>query len=64
MSDAKTLPSREAFQKFERVRRSGRFNMFDPSARRETGLSSERYSAVMKHYEELVKLYPDVRKGS
>lgn len=38
---------------YERVRQSGRWNMFDPRARRETKLSSERYSFVMKHYSDL-----------
>ena len=42
-----------AFRAYEKVRTRGRFNMFDPRARRETGLSADRYSFVMKHYTEL-----------
>ena len=38
---------------YERVRARGRFNMFDPRARRETGLNAEQYSFVMKNYTEL-----------
>lgn len=38
---------------YERVRKSGAFNMYDPRARRATGLSGERYSFVMNNYSEL-----------
>lgn len=41
------------FKDYEEVRLSGRYNMFDPRARRATGLSSERYCFVMKNYSEL-----------
>ena len=39
---------------YERVRARGRFNMFDPRARRETGLSAKRYSFVMQNYSQLL----------
>ncbi len=42
-----------AWRAYERVRAGGRFNMFDPRARRLTGLSAEQYSFVMKNYSEL-----------
>lgn len=38
---------------YEKVRKGGRFNMFDPRARAATGLSSERYSFVLKNFSEL-----------
>lgn len=38
---------------FEKVRAGGRFNMFDPRARRETGLDRERYSYVLYNYSTL-----------
>lgn len=38
---------------FERVRKSGRYNMYDPNARRATKLNPERYSFVMKNFTEL-----------
>jgi hypothetical protein len=38
---------------YERVRKGGKWNMFDPRARRATGLSEERYSFVMEWYSEL-----------
>jgi len=38
---------------YEKVRRSGQFNMFDPRAKRATGLSADAYSFVMENYSEL-----------
>jgi hypothetical protein len=38
---------------YERVRRHGLYNMFDPRARRLTKLGEEAYSFVMRHYSEL-----------
>ena len=48
-----TLEQIENWRSFERVRLSGRFNMFDPNARRATGLTPEEYRDCMKHYSEL-----------
>ena len=42
-----------AWKAYEKVRASGRFNMYDPRARRETGLNDEKYSFVMSNYSEL-----------
>jgi hypothetical protein len=41
------------WKKYERVRKGGRFNMFDPRARQATGLGPERYSFALKNYSEL-----------
>lgn len=41
------------WMKYEKVRASGKFNMFDPRARQATGLSRERYSYVLWQYETL-----------
>lgn len=41
------------FECYESVRASGAFNMFDPNAKRLTGLSCKRYSFVMRNYSEL-----------
>lgn len=41
------------WKRYERVRRSGRHNMFFPQARAETGLSEERYSFALQNYSEL-----------
>ena len=41
------------WHEYEFVRQMGHYNMFDPRARRATGLSSDEYSFCMKHYSEL-----------
>ena len=38
---------------YERVRRSGEFNMFDSRARRRSGLSADEYTFVMRNYSAL-----------
>lgn len=35
---------------YERVRKDGRWNMYDPNARNATGLSAERYRFVMQNF--------------
>ena len=39
-----------AWKAYEKVRASGRFNMFDPRAMRETGLNEKQYSFVMNNF--------------
>jgi hypothetical protein len=41
------------FNLYYRVQLSGKYNMFDPRARQETGLSRSAYDFVMDHYSEL-----------
>lgn len=41
------------WKRYEKVRRSGRWNMFDPRARQATGLSDEEYSFVLENFSEL-----------
>lgn len=43
------------WKRYEKVRQSGRYNMWFPQARAATGLSGERYSFVMGNYSELLK---------
>ncbi len=43
----------EDWKSFEQVRKSGRYNMFDPRARQATGLNGERYFFVMRNFSEL-----------
>lgn len=38
------------WERYEKVRKGGRFNMFDPRARASTGLSDEDYLFVMENY--------------
>lgn len=39
---------------YEKVRKGGRWNMYDPQAQRATRLSSEEYVFVMENYEALM----------
>ena len=41
------------WHEYERVRQSGLFNMYDPGARRMSGLNEAEYRYVMRHYVEL-----------
>ena len=43
----------KAFKAYEKVRASGRFNMFDPNARRMTGLNEDDYLFVMTNFNAL-----------
>ncbi len=47
----------EDFLAFEQVRRYGRWNMFDPMAKKSTGLDSDTYFGVIQHYNELKEKY-------
>ena len=51
------MDEKQKFLAYERVRREGRFNMFDPNARMLTGLSKEDYIWVMNNYSELNAKY-------
>ena len=42
-----------AWKKYERVRRGGKYNMFDGRAKRATGLSDEDYFYCLKNYDSL-----------
>ena len=41
------------FRAYEKVMESCRYNMYDPRARRATGLGAERYAFVMKNFSAL-----------
>jgi hypothetical protein len=51
------------FKRYEEVRQCGAFNMYDPRAMWLSHLSKEKYLYIMKHYDELDKKFPNVRKG-
>mgnify|MGYP001617930468 CR=1 FL=1 len=55
--------TRDEFEAYERVRRGGKYNMWDPRAKNLAGLDRETYLTVMHFYGELMALYPTVRKG-
>lgn len=43
------------WRRYEKVRASGRFNMWFPQAREATGLTLERYIFYLENYSELKK---------
>ena len=47
------------FLAYEMVRKSGKWNMYDPRAKYATRLSNEEYMFVMKNYSELAKKYKE-----
>lgn len=51
------------YEAYERVRNVGKWNMFDPRARRATRLSESRYSFVLKNYDELRAAHERERAG-
>lgn len=57
----RNLPTREAYKAYEKVRKSGKYNMFDPRAQAASKLTQPEYLAVIQNYEALMKKYPDVR---
>lgn len=55
--------SKEDFERYESVRVSGKTNMFDLVAVEDlSGLDRDKIKAIILHYDELDKLYPDVKK--
>ena len=55
--------TKEEFERFERVRASGHINMWDAkNGARLSGLTRDRYTAVMEHYTWAMTKWPDVRK--
>lgn len=55
--ELKSEKAKQCYFKYEKVRKSGLYNMFDKRAIALTGLSKEDYVWVMKNYSELNELY-------
>ena len=53
---------KEQLLKYEIVRQQGYYNMFDPQARKLTGLSEKEYINIQNHYSELMQKYPNVKE--
>jgi hypothetical protein len=49
--------SKDQFLAFEGVRRYGRWNMFDPMAKKASGLDDDTYFGIILHYTELKEKY-------
>lgn len=47
--------------KYEVVRLQGNYNILDPRARQQTGLSKKDYMYIIKNYSKLMNKYTDVR---
>jgi hypothetical protein len=45
--------TKEEFERYERVRERGRFNMLSAEARTLTGLSEEKYREIINNYSDL-----------
>jgi len=45
--------TKEKFDKFEEVRKSGKYNMYDKTARYETDLTEKEWLTIMKDYGKL-----------
>ena len=57
------MPTKEEFEKYEKVRVSGMTNMWDVrTVQKICGLSRDKIISVIDNYEWLERLYPDVRK--
>lgn len=57
MSDTFTDEQLDHWHEYELIRKTGRWNMFDPNAIAASGLTREEYRFVMKHYSELQRAY-------
>jgi len=53
MNDQFTEQQLSNWRKYERVRKGGKWNMFDPRACQATRLSEDEYSFVMRHFSAL-----------
>lgn len=53
---------KEKLLKYEVVRQQGYYNMFDPRARKLTGLTEEDYIYIQKNYTELMKRFPETKE--
>tara|TARA_Y100000593_G_scaffold76470_1_gene141345 strand:- start:407 stop:613 length:207 start_codon:yes stop_codon:yes gene_type:complete len=47
----------DEFNAFREVQESGEYNMFDPQARLETGLSEKTYLTIIRNYDGLLEKF-------
>ncbi len=60
---SEVMPTKEQFESYETVRESGITNMFEVrTVSNFSGLDRPTILSIMKNYERLMRLYPDVRK--
>ena len=60
------MNERKIFLAYEKVRKSGKYNMYDPRARQLTGLDPEEYVFAMRNYSALAQKYkkPNVKEDT
>ena len=51
--------TKEKFDEYVKVQRSGMFNMFDPQARAMTTLTKEEWTTIMQEYKKLDEAWGD-----
>ena len=54
--------TKKKFDKFESVRKSGLYNMFDPKAREMTNLTEPEWTTIIRDYDKLAKAWLDKEK--
>tara|TARA_R100000781_G_scaffold25537_3_gene18793 strand:- start:911 stop:1084 length:174 start_codon:yes stop_codon:yes gene_type:complete len=47
--------TKEMFLEYEKIRKSGKYNMYNPEARRLTSMSIKEWQTIMKDYDKLAK---------
>jgi hypothetical protein len=55
--------TKEDFEAYEAVRSSGILNMLGSRVQKIARLTKAQHTYIIGHYEDLMKKYPDVRKG-
>lgn len=50
----------QQFEAYLKVQSEGKWNMLEPTARYDAGLSEEVYDYIINHYDELVGKYEDL----
>tara|TARA_R100001082_G_C4277892_1_gene122577 strand:- start:193 stop:366 length:174 start_codon:yes stop_codon:yes gene_type:complete len=47
--------TKQMFLEYEKIRKSGKYNMYNPEARRLTSMSIKEWQTIMKDYDKLAK---------
>jgi hypothetical protein len=55
--------TKEKFDEYVKVQRSGMFNMFDPQARAMTDLTKDEWTTIMQEYDKLDDAWGDDEKS-
>ena len=47
--------TKQMFLEYEKIRKSGKYNMYNPEARRLTSMSIKEWQTIMRDYDKLAK---------